>query len=130
MRRPTGYAMAYRDGHRTEEHDTFSCAHCGNEFFVRPGVDPTTPGAITNVRPGPEHQGVGGVCLQCKNDFDRGLLCPKCEKEQSAGGGEAKPGEIVISSIGAVGKCRNFERRLEAYERRSAFRRAVDGFAP
>jgi hypothetical protein len=66
------------------------------------------------------------VCLQCKDDRsgNRGLLCARCEKEQSAGAED--PGVKVVSTAkGSRSKCRNFERRLEAYESGRSLRDSV-----
>jgi hypothetical protein len=100
MRRPGGTAVAYRDGIVTAQNDTFNCAHCDTTVFLKAGVDPTSDGAIVHKQPHWQSDGMG-VCLMCAGT-DRGLLCPSCHKIQNERGG-----------------CRNFMRRLEAYEKRS-----------
>lgn len=112
MRRPGEYFATYRDGVLTAEYDAFACAHCNRSVFLKGGKDATADGAI--VAPQPHWQSDGmGICLMCCGRFERGLLCPACHAEQNTAEGRIN------------GKCKNFERQLEARERAETLYQAV-----
>lgn len=100
MRRPGAYLQTFRDGHSTAEYDSFSCSHCNCTVILKAGVDPTHSGAIVAAQPHWQSDGME-VCLACTDGQYRGLICPACAKEQHR-----------------LGRCVNFERRLEMSEKR------------
>jgi hypothetical protein len=115
MRRPGGTVLLYRDGVLVSERDTYNCAHCGTTVILRGGADPTQDGAISDAQPHWESDGMG-VCLQCCGlNGERGLLCPSCHKKQNT------------LPIDQGGGCRNFERRLDQYEKRARLRAQLTG---
>lgn len=73
MRRPGGYLIC-TDPDATQEHDTFSCAHCNAIVTVEPFADPADMG------------GRCGVCdgLICKTCNATGLCDPLEEKLKRA----------------------------------------------
>ena len=60
--RAQGYAII-TEPERVIERDTFTCGHCGQVVFVKPGADPAT---------------LGGWCGGCTK-----LICPTCEEEKA-----------------------------------------------
>lgn len=62
MRNPGGYATITDPDRGTQESDTFTCGHCQQIVFVKPGAPPST---------------YGGWCGGCSK-----LLCPRCEAEK------------------------------------------------
>lgn len=104
---PVAPGQRMKDSDANAKFDTFNCCHCDATVILRARMDPTHDGAILAAQPHWTSAGMG-VCLMCKDGWSRGLICPSCHKIQNEKGG-----------------CRNYMRRLEAYEKRMRFRESL-----
>jgi hypothetical protein len=91
-------SLTDHDRDRAVEYDTLTCKHCQQVIFVKPGSAQTVYLVLNRTTQQWEEQ-MGAFCRVCMSP-----VCLACE---------------------ALGRCRPWERRLEAAERRADLRRMV-----